>query len=97
MVAVLGQTPVATPAAPPIPVLSDKTLGDYLRSFALWARTNLSAKLPMGQALHGVMLQAYDTTGAVYPAVYLVQVQVPVGGGAPALKLTQVAIGSGEF
>jgi hypothetical protein len=87
-----GQTPVPTRAPPTVPTVpSDAVLVNYLRSFALWAQTQLSAKLPASQALPGVLLQAYDTADDAQPKVFLIRVN-----SAGAISATAQSLGEGK-
>ena len=86
-----AQTPVITPSPPTIPRLNDSVLTAYLRGFALWAQTNLSAKMSSSQALPGVFLQASDTPSGSPPKVFFIQVN-----SAGAISATAVPLGQGK-
>jgi hypothetical protein len=92
--AATGQTPIATRAPPPVPRGAPNMpagLADYLHQFALWARTNMSQKLPASQALPGLLLQAYDTAEGDAPQVFLVRVN-----SAGVISATAQSLGEGK-
>jgi hypothetical protein len=79
------------PNLPAVPGMNDM-LANYLRTFALWARSSLAGKLSSSAAAPGVLLQAYDAAPGTTPAVWLVRVNtagvvstlsVPIGGHYP--------------
>ena len=91
--AATGQTPIATHAPPPVPNAPNMPpgLADYLHKLALWARTNMSQKLPSSQALPGLLLQAYDTAAGAAPKVFLIRVN-----SAGAISATAQPLGEGK-
>ena len=68
-----AQTPI-TQSPPLMPTLTDENLSRYLSTFSTWAMKGLSGKLPSGQALPGVLLQAYDAGVGSAPEVFLIRV-----------------------
>ena len=89
--AATGQTPVLAQSPPLMPTLKDENLSRYLSTFSTWAMNGLSGKLPSGQALPGILLQAYDPPTGTTPAVWLLRVNT-----AGTLSVTTVALGEGK-
>jgi hypothetical protein len=81
------------PDLPNMPEVSN-TLSGYLRNFSLWCRHGFADKISGSSAQPGVLLQAYDATGAPTTAVY--QLTVKMSGSTPQLTLTPIALGSGK-
>ena len=85
------------PELPFDPKLSS-AITQYLRTFALWCRNGFAAKLDVGRALPGIMIQAVDaTTGYPINAVYMLTIKATAGPppSAPTIVLTLVPAGSG--
>ena len=92
------RTVQAPPDLPSIPSLDPK-LSSYLRNFALWCRHGFADKVSATTAQPGVLLQAFDATGAPIPNVaYMLTVKATAGPppSSPSVVLTLIPSGSGK-
>jgi hypothetical protein len=91
-----AQQPTPQSARIPPDVPSDPGISGllslYLRNFSLWCREGFAEQMRNNQALHGVMLMAYDAPAGTNPPVWMLQVSQ-----AGAVHLTPMALGSGAL
>jgi hypothetical protein len=94
-------TPRTIQPPPDLPSMPDVStqLSNYLRNFSLWCRHGFADKISGTTAQPGIMLQAFDATGAPIPnAVYHLTIRATAGPppSAPSVVLTLIPSGGGK-